>query len=483
MRIKNQFTLRLLLIVIISGFVWSCTNNSSDNSEGRNAEGEENSLENDFYPIFNGKDLTGWEVKNGKAPFKVENGVIVGTFVPGTPNTFLCTNDTYGDFILEFEAWLGSGNSGVMFRAQAKEEYNNGRVHGYQMELDSEPRDWTGGIFDEARRDWLYPMEYNQESKGTFVKSEWNSFRIEAIGNELRTWVNGVPMAYLIDDVDAEGFIGLQVHSIAENSDIEGDVVKFRNIRICTSNLDQHITNEGREITKVSYLTNQLTKYEEEEGWKLLWDGKTTEGWRGARLKTFPEKGWFIEDGQLVVDANDGAESENGGDIVTVDEYENFILEVDFKMTEGTNSGIKYFVDTELNKGTGSAIGCEFQIVDDDIHSDAQEGKNGNRTVASLYDLITADARRYTSDLPKAKWINKYGWNRAKVIVRGDDVEHYLNGVLVVKYNRSGQQWKDRVAKSKYVQWPDFGEARTGNILLQEHGYQVYFRNIKIKTL
>jgi len=438
----------------------------------------------DFTPLFNGKDLSGWQVVNGTAPYTVEDGMIVGTCVTGTPNSFLCTEATYGDFILTLDAKFEEGNSGVMFRAQSNPEYKEGRVHGYQMEMDPSPkRAWTGGIYDEARRAWMYPMEYNQEAKSAFKLGEWNSYRIEAIGNSLKTFVNGVQFADLVDDVDAEGFIGLQVHSIGNNEALIGQKNMFKNIKICTTNLDENKTPENSAITQVSYLTNTLSVKEKAEGWKLLWDGKTKEGWRGAKLDDFPEGGWHIEEGVLVVENSGGQESENGGDIVSIDKYENFILEVDFKLTEGANSGIKYFVDTELNKGTGSSIGCEYQILDDKLHPDAKMGRDGNRTLASLYDLITANAKNFNPDLPQQKRLNEYGWNRAKIIVQGDDVEHYLNGILVVKYNRGGLQWRDQVAESKYNKWPAFGEARTGHILLQDHGDEVSFKNIKIKTL
>jgi hypothetical protein len=438
---------------------------------------------NDFIPLFNGKDLAGWEVKNGEAPFTVEDETIVGRCVPGTPNTFLCTNQTFGDFILTFEAKFEKGNSGVMFRAQSNPAYRNGRVHGYQMELDPGKRAWTGGIYDEARRGWLYCMEYNQEAKTAYQPGEWNRYRIEAIGNSLRTFVNDVPFADLIDDVDSEGFIGLQVHSIGNNESLTGQKNMFRNVEICTTNLDKHKTPENPDIIQVSYLENRLSEREEAEGWKLLWDGKTTQGWRGAKLEAFPEKGWTIADGMLTVEKSDGGEAANGGDIVTIEKYENFLLEADFKITKGANSGIKYFVDTELNQGAGSSIGCEYQILDDQHHPDAKMGRDGNRTLASLYDLIPANAKNFNPDLQMEKRTNGYDWNRAKIIVRGDDVEHYLNGIMVVKYNRSGQQWKEMVENSKYKVWPNFGEARTGHILLQDHGDKVSFKNIKIKTL
>ena len=123
--------------------------------------------------------------------------------------------------------------------------------------------------------------------------------------------------------------------------------------------------------SKESAKDNSLTRKEKKDGWALLWDGKTTEGWRGAKLDAFPETGWVVEDGVLKVLAGNGGESTNGGDIITTRTYKDFILKVDFKITEGANSGIKYFVDPTLNKGAGSAIGCEFQILDDLRHPDA----------------------------------------------------------------------------------------------------------------
>ncbi len=455
----------IIILFIVS--LYSCTTEKSD-----------------FIDIFNGKNLEGWEVKNGTAPFTVEDGVIIGTYVGNTSNTFLCTKESYGDFILTFDGFLGEGtNSGVMFRAQSKPEYMDGRVHGYQMEMDPSERKWTGGIYDEARRKWIYNLERNQAAKQAFRLNEWNQFRIEAIGNEIKIWVNGVQSADLVDDMDASGFIGLQVHSIGKNEELEGRQVKFKNIKICTTNLDKYKTVIESPIVQNSYLTNQLTEREIAEGWELLWDGKTTQGWRGAKLSEFPSAGWSIEDGLLIVADAGGAESENGGDIVTIKEYGNFELELDFMFTEGANSGIKYFVDTDLNQGKGSSIGCEFQILDDKLHPDAKMGKDGNRTLASLYDLIPANSKRFNKDLPYQKLVNPYAWNRARIVVSGANVEHYLNGLLTVKYNREGQQWKDKVAASKYKDWPNFGEAEQGNILLQDHGDQVFYKNIKIKEL
>lgn len=424
--------------------------------------------------LFNGKNLDGWVKLNGTAEYRVEDDMIVGVSEMNTPNTFLATTETYGDFILEFDFKVDDGlNSGVQFRSLSLPEYNNGRVHGYQFEIDPSDRSWTGGVYDEARRGWIYPMNYNPEGENAFKKGEWNSARIEAIGNSVRTWVNGVECANLLDNTTTEGFIALQVHSI-NNEELAGKTVSWRNIRILTDNMEQYKTPVNSNVKQLNQIANTISELEASEGWELLWDGKTTNGWRGAKLDEFPEKGWVIEDGILKVLKGDGGESTNGGDIVTTKPYKNFMLKVDFRITEGANSGIKYFVDTNLNKGEGSAIGCEFQILDDRNHPDAKLGINGNRTLGSLYDLIAA---------PEDKPFRSGFFNTAMVVVQGNHVEHWLNGVKIVEYERNTEEWNALVQTSKYKDWPNFGNAEEGLLLLQDHGDEVWFQNIKIKVL
>ena len=224
---------------------------------------------------------------------------------------------------------------------------------------------------------------------------------------------------------------------------------------------------------------NTLTANEKKDGWKLLFDGKTTNGWRGAYKDKFPEKGWNVADGMLTIQKSDGSESQSFGDIVTNAEYADFDLMFDFKLSEGANSGVKYFVAEQSPKPKGSAFGLEFQVLDDDKHPDAKLGRDGNRTVGSLYDLIPASGK-------KANPIGE--WNTGRVVSKGKYVEHWLNGKKVVEYERGSEKFRELVAMSKYKA-PDynangrFGEAPKGHILLQDHGEQVSFRNIKIKTL
>lgn len=224
---------------------------------------------------------------------------------------------------------------------------------------------------------------------------------------------------------------------------------------------------------------NTLTAKEKSDGWKLLFDGKTTSGWRGAYKDKFPEKGWNVANGLLTIQQSDGSESQSFGDIVTDGEYSDFDLMFDFKLTEGANSGVKYFVVEHSPKPKGSAFGLEFQVLDDDKHPDAKLGRNGNRTVGSLYDLIPATSKQ-------AHPIGE--WNTGRVLSKGKHVEHWLNGKKVVEYERGSEKFRELVAMSKYKA-PEynangrFGEATKGHILLQDHGNLVSYRNMKIKTL
>lgn len=430
----------------------------------------------EWHSLFDGDSLDGWQREGGEAVYRVDGDTIVGESVPDTPNTFLVTTDTFGDFILEYEAIVEPGlNSGVQVRSNLDDR---GVVNGYQVEIDTSERAFTGGIYDEQRRRWLYPLSRNAKGRDAFRNGEWNHFRVEAIGNTLAVWVNGIQTARLTDDMTATGFIGLQVHSIGD-PDFAGASVRWRNLRILTEGLSAVRRNPDPDVVELSYLVNRLSDYEKRRGWRLLWDGETSAGWQGARLEGFPEAGWTMENGVLTVEATDGAESTGPGDIVTVERYSDFELELEFRITEGANSGIKYFVDPELNKGEGSAIGLEFQILDDDKHPDAKMGVAGNRTLGSLYDLIAA--KNYSAE-GRAKQFKGIGqWNQARIVSRGGQVEHWLNNEKVVDYDRYSQMFDALVAYSKYRVWPGFGQWPQGRILLQDHGNEVSFRSIRIR--
>lgn len=439
------------------------------------------SAQEGWQPLFNGEDFSNWKKLNGTANYEIEGDAIVGVAKLNTPNTFLATKQTYGDFILEVEVWGDNRlNTGIQIRSESYEAYNNGRVHGYQVEIDPSARAYTGGIYDEARRGWLYPLALNDKGRKAYRTGEWNTLHIEAIGKHIRTWVNGVMCANLVDDMTAEGFIALQVHSIGDPDQV-GTTVKWKGLKIKTTDLDNARWAPDPEVKEVSYLVNQLTDSEKRKGFRLLWDGETSKGWRGAKLDGFPESGWTMEDGVLAVLATDGGESTGPGDIITEDQFGEFELELEFKITKGANSGIKYFVDPNMNKGTGSAIGCEFQILDNEHHPDAKMGVLGNRTLGSLYDLIAAKNISNPWRGVGSMFRGIGNWNKARIIVKGGKVEHWLNNEKAVEYDRFSQMFEALVNYSKYQQWEQFGRWPAGHILLQDHGDTVHFRSIKIR--
>lgn len=208
---------------------------------------------------------------------------------------------------------------------------------------------------------------------------------------------------------------------------------------------------------------NTLTKKERKAGWQLLWNGRDLSGWKSNSPNGDMNKGWKAVDGELVIMARSGA-----GDIITEKRYHDFELSIDFKITEGANSGIKYFI------GENGSIGCEFQILDDENHPDAKMGFNGNRRLGSLYDLIPADG-----------WalVAKRDWNTARIVVRGNHVEHWLNGVKILEYEKNNDMWDTIVSHSKFAKVENFAGGDGGHILLQDHNDEVHYRNLKIREL
>jgi len=441
--------------------------------------------------LFNGQNLDGWVEHSGKAKYTVEDGVLTGESVSGTGNSFLCTTQTFGNFELEAEYKCDALlNSGIQIRSEVFPGATNAiiggkefkfaadRIHGYQCEIDMDAargRMWSAGIYDEARRGWLFPADgekgrqgraFSEQGRAVSKNGEWNKLRIVANGPTIQTWLNGEKRSEICDNVTPRGVIALQVHGVGQDTNKVGLKVSFRNLRI-------------HEIAP-----NTLTDQEKADGWKLLWDGKTTAGWRSPKAAEFPSKSWTIENDEFRIVSSGNGESQAGGDIITRDRYSNFELVADFKTTTGCNSGIKIFVQPNISPidkvtgqptAVGSAIGMEFQILDDEHHPDAKLGRDGDRTLGSLYDLIPA---------PKDKKVMPVGeWNHARILSHGKHVEFWLNGEKTVEFERGSPAFRETVALSKFKNIPDFGEWADGHILLQEHGSVASFRNVKLREL
>jgi hypothetical protein len=264
------------------------------------------------------------------------------------------------------------------------------------------------------------------------------------------------------------GFIALQVHSISDES-LAGRQIKWKNIRIKTENIEPS-PDEG--IYVVNLLPNHLSEPEKNQGFKLLFDGESTEHFKSVDGDAFPERGWEVKNGELVVLASGNDPAKSGGSIVTKEEFGPFEFKFDFKLTEGANSGIKYGIGNN-----GLSVGLEYQLIDDERHPDAKNGLNGNHTLASLYDLIPAAKEK--------RFVNGPGqWNRGRIVLYPDNrAEHWLNGRKVLEYTRGSDHFEALVAASKFAGREGFGMADKGPIHIQDHHDEVHFRSLKIRRL
>ncbi len=228
--------------------------------------------------LFDGKTLKGWHILGGEATFQVENGEIIGETALNTPNTFLVTNERYGDFVLELELKVDTLlNSGIQIRSNTFPDYLNGMVHGYQVEVDPSKRAWSGGIYDENRRLWMYDLKNKPKAQQAFHNNKWNHYRIAVIGNRIRTWVNGVPVADLADGLTLSGFIGLQVHGIGSDVTKKGLKVRWRNIRLLDYQTTTWFANSDPKDHPISAVTDDLPT--------TFWQSSALDSWIEADFK------------------------------------------------------------------------------------------------------------------------------------------------------------------------------------------------------
>jgi hypothetical protein len=361
-------------------------------------------------PLFNGRNFDEFQIRSGQAPYRIENGEIVGSTREGSPNTFLCTRRTYGDFLLEYEVKCDPRlNSGVQVRSHAyhrevevttlnqearRVKHQPGRVYGYQVEVAAAASGASGGIYDEARRGWLHNTSQDPRCKTAFKDNEWNHYLVDARGDRIRTWVNHVPCADLVDSADLEGFIGLQVHSFKGQSPAE---VRWRNLRI--ADLGRH-------------------------AWRPLFDGKSLTGWssRGGGQ-------WSIVDGALRGMQNQASTAR--GFLISNDAFANFTLRLAYKAVVG-NSGVFFRMGPEPWSIPGS-IGYEVEVDPTrDVGGLQHPGKRG----WLVHTGTAAEAPQYKAG----------DWNELTISAHGRRVVVHVNGIKMSEVRDDPGPLSGRVA-------------------------------------
>jgi len=333
--------------------------------------------ESGFVPLFDGRTLTGWVQHGGNATYTVDGGTILGRVGEDQKrNAFLCTEKTYGDFILRCEVKFDQrGNSGVQFRSHIKPDKDV--VFGYQCEIDPSDRAWTGGIYDESRRGWINNLANNEAGRKAFRRDDWNEITIEARGPAIKTWVNGVACADLLDPLDFEGIFGLQVHVGKTGA------IRWRNVRIKELGTTQ---------------------------WQPLWNGRDFTGW-----DTIGGGKWAIVDGAIRGTADNDPQH---GHLITKRTYGDFALRLKFLATKG-NSGLYFRVE---QGGGAGVLGFQAEI-------------EAAKDVGGLYET---GGRKWVVQ-PTAEQVQKTfkpgKWNEMAVVAQGRRVVVCVNGFRTAELN------------------------------------------------
>jgi len=344
--------------------------------------------------LYNDKKLVGFRQLGGNAVYSVSDGIITGRSVKGTPNSFLCTKKNYGDFELEFDVKVDERlNSGVQIRSQSTASYKNGRVHGYQVEIDPSNRAWSGGIYDEARREWLDDLKDNEPARKAFVNGQWNHYRVLAVGDSIKTWVNGVAAADLVDSMDSTGFIGLQVHSTKSE---QPSMVQWRNLRI---------KDLGEQV------------------WRPLFDGRSLKGWH-----SLPGGKWVVVDG-VIVGTSDKEEPRHGL-LVSDDVFDDFTIRLKFKAIEG-NSGF-YFRCDEV-KGIVGVHGFQAEIATSEDIGGLYETGGRAWVIKPTHEQV-------------AKYFKPQQWNQMTVSAHGRRIVVHVNGTKTAELKNDPGRLKGRLA-------------------------------------
>jgi len=385
--------------------------------------------------LFDGKTLNGWRVINGFAKFTVEDGLIVGRSVKGSPNSFLCTEKLYSDFELEVEVKVGdTANSGVQFRTNSVPGYNNGRVHGYQCEVDpSSDRSWSGGIYEEGRRGWLKDLSQNETARKAYKRGDWNTFRVVAKGDHLQTWVNGVPAAELTDDMTRTGFIGLQVHASEADPPLE---FRWRRVRIKDiGNPWSQPERGGKWLLRKQTDVKNWT-HEREPGSAVQWK-------------------WFGEG--LEVDGG-------GGDLITKESFGDVRAHIEFCVDDNGQEG-------QANGNSGIYFQQSYEI---QVLNSAGRGPLHNEC-GGIYGIKAPDE---AMALPAGQWQTYDIWFTA---AKWDGDKKVSSARMTAYHNGTLIHRNVEIPTSTAAGKPELKGDRP--IRLQDHGNKIRYRNIWVKRL
>ena len=364
--------------------------------------------EDGFVSLFNGKDLTGWVVKGGQVTYKVEDGAIVGTCTPGTPeNTFLCTEKEYGDFIFKCEFKVSvPGNSGIQFRSHTRPQGDIERVFGYQCEIDpvNEPSD-TARIYDEARRGfqhgrtWLNDVDptWREEANASYKPGEWNEMEIQCVGTSIRTWLNGHPVSKFHDYYDLSGIFGLQVHAGQQGE------IAWRNIRVKdlgTSQWQHFFVKKDNqwELDGAYKFVENCWSFTEKDGKEVLWGHHTKDEQR---------------DGLIVSDLN----------------YDNFAAKVTY-IINGGNSAL-YFRAEEVDT-PWLLRGYQNEIAGNEAEASIWHTAGAPGDPPGRGWLDREDAEKTAARLAFAEELrNDLDWNTVCTVAVGPHITTFLNGYVI----------------------------------------------------
>jgi len=382
---------------------------------------------------------------------------------PEASSVDLITRKAYEHFELVFE-WVATqgANSGVIYRVA---ETGQQAWHtGLEYQILDDPAEGDQGASKHLVGD-LYDL-ISAQNKALNPAGEYNLSRIVLAGDHLEHWLNGDKiLACNLESYGVQQLIGQS--KFAEHPGFakspsghivfqhHGDEVWFRKIQIKALPAPTSLPENRK--------PNTLNKAWREAGWANLFNGKDTLRWRGFKKEDFPSQGWTIENDCLKHISKGG-----GGDLITKTKFGQFEFEWEWKVAPGANSGVKYFIMEER----GGAIGHEYQVIDDSKHPDALRGPKWQ--TAAFYDVFPAQNR-------VIKPVGEF--NHSRILVQGQQAEHWLNGIMVLQYTLGSQRVLDAVAGSKFKKVKDFGQRHQGHILLQDHQDEVHYRNLRVRRL